>query len=216
MPKLQFNREKGGKFRSVHRAWFRLVPPITVRTPGEEKFLGCTPLSLLLYKFYQEFYQNSQRIRIFPTRFKQYRLCFHRSSATTFITNKYSKSSNSQPYRIPSRQEPFFDRITRREREREHASLHKTVLCGGVVVTSESTKGGLQESCKRGASVFIITSLSSTLLQRLYIYIYTRISLSFPLLHRSPLPSPRGLSLRRRPTDTAVRSRVEGGGRRDR
>lgn len=49
----------------------------------------------------------------------------------------------------------------------------------------------------------------------IYIYIYTRISLSFPLL-RSPLPSPRGLSLRRRPTDTAVRSRVEGGGRRDR
>lgn len=215
MPKLQFNREKGGKFRSVHRAWFRLVPPITVRTPGEEKFLGCTPLSLLLYKFYQEFYQNSQRIRIFPTRFKQYRLCFHRSSATTFITNKYSKSSNSQPYRIPSRQEPFFDRITRREREREHASLHKTVLCGGVVVTSVHQRRTSRKLQERGLRFHHYLPLLHPPPTIIYIYIYTRISLSFPLL-RSPLPSPRGLSLRRRPTDTAVRSRVEGGGRRDR
>lgn len=102
------------------------------------------------------------------------------------------------------------------ERERESTRLSTKRCCVGASWLRASTKGGLQESCKRGASVFIITSLSSTLLQRLYIYIYTRISLSFPLLHRSPLPSPRGLSLRRRPTDTAVRSRVEGGGRRDR
>lgn len=188
MPKLQFNREKGGKFRSVHRAWFRLVPPITVRTPGEEKFLGCTPLSLLLYKFYQEFYQNSQRIRIFPTRFKQYRLCFHRSSATTFITNKYSKSSNSQPYRIPSRQEPFFDRITRRERESTRLST-KRCCVGASWLRASPPKEDFKKVAREGPP-FSSLPPSPPPSSNDYIYIYIHVSLSLFLfstdLHSLP------------------------------